>query len=127
MIRKRLFRILCTAMLLFIAGVLYSIFFQCTGIGLICPVRFMTGWKCPGCGVTHMCTALLHLDLAAAFFANPALLLLSPLLAVIFIPYCVNYIQTGCWRMRPWQNTVLWICIAILVLYGSARNIFSLP
>lgn len=74
-----------------------------------------------------MCTALLQLDFAAAFVANPVLLLETPLLTIIFIPYVIRYVQTGCWRLRFWQNIALWVCIIFLVLYGIARNLFSLP
>lgn len=127
MVVKRLFCVLRTAVLFLIAGVAYGIFFHHTGIGLVCPVRFVTGWKCPGCGVTHMCTALLQLDFAAAFAANPVLLLEIPLLAMIFIPYVIRYVQTGCWQLCFWQNIALWVCIIFLVLYGIVRNLFSLP
>ena len=43
MIRKRLFQVLRSGLLLLCIGILYSIFLQWTGIGLICPVYFLTG------------------------------------------------------------------------------------
>lgn len=125
--RKRLFLVLRTAAILLAAGGAYGILLHYTGIGLVCPFNFVTGWKCPGCGVTHMCLALLQLDFKAAFMANPALFLSAPLLVILFIPYLIGYIMTGKRQMRFWQNAVLWICIVILVLYGIARNVFSLP
>lgn len=127
MFQKRWFLILRTAAILLIAGCTYGILLHYTGIGLVCPVRFVTGLKCPGCGVTHMCLALMRLDFAMAFMANPALFLSAPLLMIIFIPYLAGYIRTGSRQMRSWQNTVLWICITFLVLYGIVRNVFSLP
>ena len=48
------------------------------GRGLYCPFWKFTGLLCPGCGVTRMCLALLRLDLAGAWRANPALLLALP-------------------------------------------------
>ncbi len=125
--QKRSFLILRTAAILLVAGCAYGILLHYTGIGLVCPVRFVTGLKCPGCGVTHMCLALMRLDFAAAFMANPALFLSAPLLMIIFIPYLAGYIRTGSRQMSSWQNTVLWICITFLVLYGIVRNVFSLP
>lgn len=127
MVRKRLFQVLRGGLLLLCIGGIYSIFLQYTGIGLICPVNFLTGFKCPGCGVSHMCIALMQLDIAAAFMANPALLLLSPALAVVLLQYFMHYIKTGRWQMRPVQNFILWFCIAVLILYGIGRNLFSLP
>lgn len=125
--QKRSFLILRTAAILLVAGCAYGILLHYTGIGLVCPVRFVTGLKCPGCGVTHMWLALMRLDFAAAFMANPALFLSAPLLMIIFIPYLAGYIRTGSRQMSSWQNTVLWICITFLVLYGIVRNVFSLP
>lgn len=127
MFQKRWFLLLRTAAILLIAGCAYGILLHYTGIGLVCPVRFVTGLKCPGCGVTHMCLALMRLDFAAALMANPALFLSAPLLMIIFIPYLAGYIRTGSRQMRSWQNVVLWICITFLVLYGIVRNVFSLP
>ena len=38
---------------------------------LPCVIRFLTGWICPGCGMSRAWLALLHLDLAAAFYYHP--------------------------------------------------------
>lgn len=127
MIRKRLFQVLRSGLLLLCIGILYSIFLQWTGIGLVCPVNFLTGLKCPGCGVSHMCIALMQFDFVTAFQANPVLLLLSPMLAVVGLQYLMHYIKTGRWQMRPVQNYILWFCIAVFILYGIGRNLTSLP
>ncbi|MCM1327703.1 MAG: DUF2752 domain-containing protein [Bacteroidales bacterium] len=127
MMKKRLLSVLRIIAILLIAGCAYGFWVYRTGIALPCPFRFLTGLKCPGCGVTHMCLALLHFDFVAAFAANPALLLISPWLALVFAQYCITYIRKGCLKMHPFQNVSLWICIAILLLYGIARNLFSLP
>lgn len=125
--KQRCFRVLRTACFLLAAGAAYGIFVLQTGIGMVCPIYFVTGWKCPGCGVTRMCTALLQLKFAEAFSANPVLLLLSPVLAVLFLKYIADYVKTGCWKMSVWQNVLMWICIAVLIVYGICRNIFPIP
>lgn len=122
-VKRRLLCVLGSAALLLALGVVYAGFVRRTGIGLVCPLYFLTGLKCPGCGVTRMCLALLRLDFPAAFAANPVLLLLGPVLAVIFVTYSVTYIRTGHRQAHRWQNAVLWSCITILVLYGITRNI----
>ncbi len=124
MVRKRLFQVLRSGLFLLLIGGIYSIFLQKTGIGFVCPVNFLTGLKCPGCGVSHMCIALMQLDFAAAFMANPAILLLSPVLATVLLQYLMHYIKTGRWQIRPAQNVILWICIMILIFYGIGRNLF---
>ncbi|MDF1595390.1 MAG: DUF2752 domain-containing protein [Acidimicrobiia bacterium] len=41
-------------------------------LGVLCPLRAVTGVPCPFCGMTTSVTATVHLDLAEAFVANPA-------------------------------------------------------
>ncbi len=61
--------------------VLLSVFFYLTGVG--CPIKFVTGISCPGCGMTRAHLALLRLDPAAAYHFHP----LFPLPAVAAIMY----------------------------------------
>lgn len=61
-----------------------------------CAFRALTGWYCPGCGVTRMLYALAHFDIPRAFSMNPLALLilaLSPLLAA--------------WTVGGWQPAAL--------------------
>ncbi len=64
------------------AGGLYALFVHATGLMIPCPFRLITGLKCPGCGMTHMCMSLLRLDFKAAVkqclsVRDPALLCLK--------------------------------------------------
>ncbi len=49
-----------------------------------CPIRFLTGLSCPGCGMTRALFAFLRLDFKKAFYYHPAIFIM-PLAAVIFI------------------------------------------
>ena len=40
------------------------------GGGMPCLFRTLTGWQCPGCGMTHAVVALLRLDIRTAFACN---------------------------------------------------------
>ena len=59
--------------------ILYIIFFI-TGIG--CPIKFITGISCAGCGMTRAYLSLLHLDFREAFHYHP-LFWLPPVFLVI--------------------------------------------
>lgn len=109
-----------------LVGILYGIFVKATGFGIPCMFHLITGLKCPGCGVTRMAVALLQLDFAGAFEANPAVLVLSPVFLAVFIKYVGGYVKTGKWTMGAVQNAVMWSGIAVLMVYGILRNILPI-
>lgn len=123
---KRLARILTYVFCIIMAGTVYGIFVRCTGLAIPCPIRTLTGMKCPGCGVTGMCMALLRLDFKEAFHCHPMLfILLTPLLAVL-AESTRTYIRDGSREMKRWQHIILYMCIALLTGYGVVRNILEI-
>lgn len=40
-------------------------------VGITCPIRFLTGISCAGCGMTRAWFSLLRLDLSASFSYHP--------------------------------------------------------
>lgn len=55
---------------------------QCFGI--TCPIKYITGISCAGCGMTRAWIALLHLDFSTAFMYHP-LFFLPPLALILFL------------------------------------------
>lgn len=53
-------------------------------LGVTCPIKFLTGISCAGCGMSRAWLALLRGDLAAAFAFHP-LVLAPPLMAGWFL------------------------------------------
>lgn len=47
-------------------------------LGVTCPIRFLTGVSCPGCGMSRAWLAALRLDWQAAFAFHPLFLLPVP-------------------------------------------------
>lgn len=62
--------------------VLYIVF-AVTGIG--CPIKFITGISCAGCGMTRAWLAVLHLDFEAAFYYHPLFWTIPPAAAVFLL------------------------------------------
>lgn len=79
--------------------VLFCFFF--TG----CPIKFLTGIPCPGCGMTRACTACLRFDFAAAFNAHP----LFPI-----VPLFIAYLLFE--EMLP-KSVSTAACVTFLVLF----------
>lgn len=103
-------------------GVCYALFVFLTGWSIPCVFNLITGLKCPGCGVTKMCLSLIRLDIGAAFKANPAILLLSPLMAFTAGRMLYVYIKYDRHRETFTQISVCFMLV-VLVLFGILRNI----
>lgn len=101
-------------------GTVYAVFAARFG-GIPCPIRLVTGLKCPGCGITTLLLRLLRGDWADAFAANPFLLATSPLLAAILWRFWWVDTRPG----KAWQLTAV-VYIAALLIWGVARNLGGL-
>ena len=118
--RKR--RLLVAGGALVGSGLGYALWVQITGLAIPCPFYAVTGRLCPGCGVTRMCLALLRWDWAAAWNANPVLLLMLPILAFLGVRLAVRYVREDSAVGPGWENALLWAMIALLIVWGAARN-----
>ena len=74
-----------------------------------CPIKRITGFPCPGCGMTRAHLSALRLDFKRAFYWHPLWFLAIPMLGVsIFRP-------GGIFKSRRADN-ILWISLAVLFL-----------
>ncbi|EDN02131.1 hypothetical protein BACCAP_00165 [Pseudoflavonifractor capillosus ATCC 29799] len=124
--KHRLKRLLLLAGLILGIGLAYAVFVRLSGLSIPCPFHAVTGLLCPGCGVTRMCLALLRLDFAAAWQANPVLLLLLPVLAALLLRQAVRYVKTGRSTLSRGESALVWGMAAVLLLWGIARNLAPL-
>lgn len=121
--KARLKKLLMNIFLLGMAGLLYGIFVSYTGLAIPCLFRKVTGLLCPGCGVTGMCVALLHLDWRGAFSCHPVLFVLLLPLTAVFICSAAGYVQNGRFWFARWQSLILYVSVAALVIFGVVRNL----
>ena len=121
--RKRALRVLSGIAVFVALGLIYGMFYMATGIGVPCVFNKITGLRCPGCGVTHMCVALMRGNIFEAIHYNSLLFFLSPLLLLILVDYIIRYIKTGRWTVLRWQTIILCVMIVLFVLFGIGRNL----
>lgn len=121
--KTRLWKLAARAGLILGIGLAYALWVYFTGLAFPCPIKFVTGLWCPGCGVTRMCLALLRLDLAAAWRANAGLLLLLPALAALIVQQGLHWVRTGRISASRRVNALVWVMAAAMLAYGVARNL----
>lgn len=93
----------------------------------VCPLYLMTGFACPGCGLTRGFHALFHGDVLTALDYNA----LAPVWAVIGLWVWASLFLTAVrgkglpmWPTRP---NVLWAFFIALITFGVLRNIPVYP
>jgi Protein of unknown function (DUF2752) len=64
----------------------------------VCPIRALTGWRCPGCGSTRALGALLSGRFADALHYNPLAAILWPALAVLALAELYPALRSNRWR-----------------------------
>ena|SRR5271166_2829815 len=107
-----------------VAVVLLCVFDPATsGIFPPCPVHYLTGWYCPGCGSLRAIHALLHGDVRLAWSMNPLTIVLLPFLSYGLISEAMFALrgQRLPQMMLPAQSIhALWV---VIVLFGVVRNL----
>ncbi|MGC1452706.1 MAG: DUF2752 domain-containing protein [Candidatus Sulfotelmatobacter sp.] len=107
-----------------VAGVMLRLFDPATsGLFPPCPLRYLTGWYCPGCGSLRAIHQLLHGSLRAAWAMNPLTVVLLPFLTYGLASAAIFEVR-GRALPQPFLRAV-WIralCAAI-ILFGIARNL----
>ena len=111
--------------MVFAAGlVMLRVFDPATsGVFPPCPLRYLTGWYCPGCGSLRAIHQLLHGNLRAAWALNPLTVVLLPFVAYGTASYALFEIR-GRYLPRLFLPAI-WIraLCAVIILFGIARNI----
>jgi hypothetical protein len=91
-----------------------------------CPILFLTGYWCPGCGGLRALHDLLHGELAAAVSANLVVVAMVPIVVMlwtrwVFIRSAAARAESRTVRRAPaWM---LWSLLVIVMLFWGLRNL----
>ncbi len=122
--KKRLIKVIIRDVLLLLILIGYYFFNKYTGIYIPCIFRKITGFKCPGCGITHLVFALLKLDFHEAFISNPLVFIYLPFIIIYFTYLDYLYIYEKKDKVLKKIPNIIWIILIIItIIYAVIRNI----
>lgn len=102
------------------AGLFYGFVLIPLGVRIPCLFYRLTGFHCPGCGVTDLCLALLHGRFREALGYNWGLVLTSPALVWLVARLWRN---GACGKAEKTVSAALLVC---LLAWGVVRNFWGL-
>ena len=97
-----------------------------TGFYIPCIFRLITGYKCPGCGITTYLFDIINFKFKDAFLDNPLVFILIPFALVYYVISIYNYIKYDDRYRFKLTNCVWYGLIVITILFGIFRNIFDI-
>lgn len=121
--KNRACKVLQVLFFLFALGLCYFILCNITDFRIPCIFHKITGFFCPGCGVTRMCLALLQFDIKTALQSNFAIFISLPFMILYAIRQTIRYIKYGKQNNSKKQSVFFSILAVLLVLFGILRNL----
>ena len=90
---------------------------------LKCPVNYVTGLSCPGCGSQRAIHELLHLNFKQAFAYNPLLIAAIPYTA-LGIAFNTETLKTRYPKTRKffYGQRALYVVLVVVILFFILRN-----
>ena len=125
--KERIKKVLEANLILLLIFVTYYIINKYTGIYIPCMFHEITGYKCPGCGITHLLFDLVNFRFVEAFKDNPLLFIYLPFVIAYYIYMTYLYIYNKKDKIIVKIPNYVWgILIAITIIYGVVRNIIGI-
>ncbi len=94
-----------------------------SGIFPPCPVHYLTGWYCPGCGPLRALHALLHGDLMQAWAMNPLTVMLLPFLSYGLISDALVQLRGRGLPAPTLSAMQIRALFVVIVAFGVVRNL----
>lgn len=101
----------------------YYIWLLLTDLKIPCIFNKVTGYLCPGCGITRMIMAVLRFDFKNAIEFNPALFFLLPFLGIAYLVETYRYIKIGEHNKTVYSKITIYVSCVVLLVFGILRNI----
>ena len=93
----------------------------------VCPLLALTGFACPGCGLTRAFHALFHGDIITAIDFNALIPVWAVIFGYVFVSLVLLAVRGKGLPMWPTRPRFLWTFIIVLLVFGVLRNIPAWP
>ena len=119
--RKKIRLSLVLFSLIVLVGFTYFLLIRFTGIIIPCFFFQLTGYYCPGCGVTRLFLSLFRFQLYQAFRYNPLVFCMLPFgFYIILIEF--KYWLYGC-KTKSVPEFIWYILLVVTIGFGILRNL----
>jgi hypothetical protein len=89
----------------------------------VCPLYSLTGFACPGCGLTRGFHALFHGDILTALDYNALLPLFALLIGFAFVSLVYFALRGARIPVNLLHPNALWVFMVLLLVFGVTRNL----
>jgi hypothetical protein len=93
----------------------------------VCPLYSLTGFACPGCGLTRGFHALFHGDVLTALDYNALIPVYSAFLGYLFLSMLSVAVRGRGLTLGKFNAPLLWTVFGLLLVFGVLRNIPIYP
>lgn len=93
----------------------------------VCPLFAITGFACPGCGLTRGFHALFHGDIITAVDFNALIPVWAVIFGYVFVSLLMLAIRGRGLVMWPTEPRFMWAFMMVLLVFGVLRNIPVYP
>lgn len=93
----------------------------------VCPLYSLTGFACPGCGLTRGFHALFHGDVLTALDFNALIPVWAVIFGYVFVSLVLLAVRGKGLPMWPTWPRFLWTFMIVLLVFGVVRNIPAYP
>jgi hypothetical protein len=113
----------------FLGGAFIVRFFNPTTAGFfpVCPLFAMTGFACPGCGLTRGFHALFHGDILTALGFNAMIPVYAFIFGYLFIAMIFIAFLGRSMQFRIFKQKYIWGFFILSLVFAVTRNIPAYP
>ena len=94
-------------------------------LGIGCPIRWITGISCAGCGMTRAYLSLLHLSIKQAFIYHP-LFWSVPLVLLVFVLHRAGKVPARIANCVKYLTAFLFIFVYVVRLFDPEDSIVAI-